>query len=587
MTTTDPVEALLGELVDDRYRLRRMIGRGGMGAVYEADAVRLGRLCAVKVLLPEYTRDETAMQRFRREALVASRVKHTHVVDIFDTGTTSAGLGYIAMELLHGESLGATLRREKRLPWPRARHIALQICRALAAAHARGVIHRDMKPDNCFRMSQDGDPDFIKILDFGIAKLMDTDGADLRLTASDSLIGTYSYMAYEQIKGLDPDHRVDIWAVGIILYVMLTGKLPFFGQNERQVFSAILLQEPTPIRDLLPGVDVPPELEAVVARALEKSRDARFPTVDALARALEDVGRPKSPAASVLHSVAATDFTPLDDDAQTLDRGLPARSPTRVAASAEPPGRPNSADIPEDTADSGRRALVPSTDPLVRGEVARAAESMGTAPARLPDLGAAEAEAAAPARIAPLVASSVFLTLALLAVVSALVSGSFLAEPPPTSASEQAPEPAQPPAASVPATALEQPKTVDAPVPPPATPTLPSAEADTRQSKTRSKRPAKRPAVDYKTAVFGELTKLCISKPIRDCFVDKQKQGEEMKVSFQIDPATGAVQPIFPLLQRNSGLAVCLESKMKTWRLPKAGPGEPPSTLSCTLNRQR
>ncbi|MFY0540411.1 protein kinase domain-containing protein [Nannocystis pusilla] len=106
------MEALLGELVDDRYRLRRMIGRGGMGAVYEADAVRLGRLCAVKVLLPEFTRDETAMQRFRREAQVASRVKHTHVVDIFDTGTTSASLGYIAMELLHGESLGTTLRRE-------------------------------------------------------------------------------------------------------------------------------------------------------------------------------------------------------------------------------------------------------------------------------------------------------------------------------------------------------------------------------------------------------------------------------------------------------------------------------------------
>ncbi|MFY0540410.1 serine/threonine protein kinase [Nannocystis pusilla] len=443
------------------------------------------------------------------------------------------------------------------------------------------MIHRDMKPDNCFRMSQDGDPDFIKILDFGIAKLIDTDGADLRLTASDSLIGTYSYMAYEQIKGLDPDHRVDIWAVGVILYFMLTGKLPFYGQNERQVFSAILLQEPTPIRDLLPGVDVPPELEAVVARALEKSRDARFPTIDALARALEDVGRAKFPAAQ---SIAATTTTPLDDEAQTLDRNLPARTPTRVAAPAEPPGRRSAADIPEDTADSGRRALVPSTDPLVRAELARAAESMGTAPARLPDLAAAEAEEAAPARIAPLVASSVVLTLALFAVLFALISGSFLAEPSPAPAPEQAPEPAQPPAASAPVTAPEQPKAVDAPVPTPPISTPPPAEADTRQSKMRGKKPTKRPAADTKSTAASELAKLCISKPIHDCFVEKQKQDEEMKVSFQLNPATGALQPIFPLLQRNTRLAVCLESKMKTWRLPKAGVGE---SLSCTLNRQR
>ena len=285
-------DPLIGQVIDDRYRILRGIGRGGMGVVYEAEATRLGkRLCAVKVLLPEFTRNETAVARFAREAQVAGRVKHPNVVEIFDTGTTREGLGYIAMELLRGESLDRTRRRDGALPWPRVQRIMLQICRALAAAHAEGIVHRDMKPENCFRCTRDDDDDFIKVLDFGIAKLTDPEENPEagRLTATNSVIGTYSYMAYEQIRGDEVDHRVDVWASGVILYELLTGQLPFRGNNQGQIWRAITEYDPAPMRNLAPHAGIPEALEAIVSQALARSLSERYPTIDAFARALAAV----------------------------------------------------------------------------------------------------------------------------------------------------------------------------------------------------------------------------------------------------------------------------------------------------------
>src|SRR5690606_920592 len=149
---------------------------------------------------------------------------------------------------------------------------------------------RDMKPENCFRIAQDGDPDLIKVLDFGIAKLTDAEGEDAaRLTATNSVIGTYAYMAYEQIAGLELDHRVDIWAVGVIVYELLTGALPFPGHNQGQLWAAIFQQPPIPMEIAAPGARIPKAVEAIVGRALEKQRDARYPTIDALAAALAGV----------------------------------------------------------------------------------------------------------------------------------------------------------------------------------------------------------------------------------------------------------------------------------------------------------
>ncbi len=283
-------DPLIGQVVDDRYRIRRAIGRGGMGVVYEAEATRLGdRLCAIKVLLPEFTNSSPAVARFAREAQVAARVKHPNVVEIFDTGTAK-GLGYIAMELLVGESLDRTLRRTGALPWPRAQHITLQICRALAAAHAAQVVHRDMKPENCFRCPREEDDDFIKVLDFGIAKLTEKeDGDSAHLTATNSVIGTYAYMAIEQIDGEVIDHRADVWAVGVILHELLTGQLPFRGKNQGQIWKAIHEHDPLPMRNLAPQMNIPQPAEAIVRQALARSLDDRYPTIDALARALAGV----------------------------------------------------------------------------------------------------------------------------------------------------------------------------------------------------------------------------------------------------------------------------------------------------------
>lgn len=306
--------SLEGEVLEGRYRIRERLGRGGMGAVYRAEHVSLGRECAVKVLLPKYTSHETAIKRFRREARAACRVNHDNVVEIYDTGQTEDGLGYIAMELLRGENLAATLRRERRLPWSRVKHIVLQICRALAAAHAQGIVHRDMKPDNCFRVNRHGDPDFIKILDFGIAKLTSSEQeGSTRLTASDSVVGTYSYMSYEQVCGLPCDHRIDIWATGVIVYELITGALPFRGINSGQIWAAIVQSEPIPMSSALPHAGIPAALDAVVLKALAKNPSQRFRTIVEFASALAEVpdedffeGSPNSAGTSPPYSSSGT-----------------------------------------------------------------------------------------------------------------------------------------------------------------------------------------------------------------------------------------------------------------------------------------
>ena len=285
----------LASILDDRYRLVRELGRGGMGVVYAAEATRLGdRPCAVKVLRPEFTHDAVAVARFRREAAVAARIKHPHVVEIFDTGTTASGLGYIAMELLTGETLAHTLRRAGRLPWTRVRRLLLQICGALAAAHAQQVVHRDMKPDNCLLLEPDDPAEIIKILDFGIAKR--TFDGDPRLTATDALVGTHAYMSCEQVRGEDIDPRTDVWSVGVILYELLTGLLPFRGRNAGQIWTAITHYDPEPLDSVAPDADIPPDVDAIVRRALARALPDRFPTIDALAQALAAV--PDDPAAA-------------------------------------------------------------------------------------------------------------------------------------------------------------------------------------------------------------------------------------------------------------------------------------------------
>lgn len=287
-----------GEVVGP-WRIVRELGRGGWGTVYAAEQVHGQGPAALKILSPEVCKHRTAIERFRREARATSAIGHPNVVEIHDTGELPDGSAYYAMELLTGESLAETLRREGRLPWSRVQHIALQLCGALAAAHAKGIVHRDLKPANCFRSTRGDDHDYIKLLDFGIAKILSGEIGDLAsLTNTGEFLGTTAFMAPEQVLGEKLDHRVDVHAMGVLMFLMLTGTLPFGGTVASQVVVAIVQNTAAPMLMVAPGAGISEAMEQIVARALAKEPRRRFQSVAELAAAIAAVK--DAPAATVM-----------------------------------------------------------------------------------------------------------------------------------------------------------------------------------------------------------------------------------------------------------------------------------------------
>jgi tRNA A-37 threonylcarbamoyl transferase component Bud32 len=279
-------DALFGQVLADRYRVLDLIGKGGMGKVYLAEHVALGKRVAVKVLNPAYTHRPDQVKRFLREAQAASTIGHENVIDVIDFGEMPNGSVFFAMEHLQGEDLGKLLKRGP-LQWSRARRILLQICRALQAAHARGIIHRDMKPENCFIIHRNGMRDFVKVLDFGIAKFLEENRqVSHTLTQAGALIGTPEYMAPEQVQGEPADVRMDIYALGCIMYQLLTGQLPFSDKTMFGVLSQQVNVRPVPPRQLTPEADIPPEVEAIILKAMEKERPNRFQSMAELIEAI-------------------------------------------------------------------------------------------------------------------------------------------------------------------------------------------------------------------------------------------------------------------------------------------------------------
>ena len=281
-------DGLFGQVLADRYRILDLIGKGGMGKVYLAEHVALGKKVAVKVLNPAYTNRPDQVKRFLREARAASTIGHENVIDITDVDEMPNGQVFFAMEHLQGEDLGKVLKKAGPIPWGRARRIILQICRALQAAHGKGIIHRDMKPENCFLIQRNGIRDFIKVLDFGIAKFLEEnrDGGSNPLTQIGALIGTPEYMAPEQIQGEPADLRMDIYAVGCIMYQLLTGNLPFTDKTMYGVLSQQVNARPIPPRQLAPDADIPPEVEAIILRAMEKDKTLRYQSMGELIEAI-------------------------------------------------------------------------------------------------------------------------------------------------------------------------------------------------------------------------------------------------------------------------------------------------------------
>jgi serine/threonine-protein kinase len=286
-----PGDPLIGKVIVDRYLVQKKLGEGGMGAVYLAVHTLLEKQVALKVLHGEFARKPDLVERFMQEAKAASRIRHENVIDISDFGVTPDGFVFFAMELLQGHDLHEEITRARLagqcLPWARSRKIFLQICDALAAAHAQNIVHRDLKPENIYLIDFLGSKDFVKLLDFGIAKLTEVSEGDRKLTRTGMLFGTPEYMSPEQARGDSVDHRVDVYAMGCILYQLITGRVPFEAENFMGILSRHLMEAPAPIPDaMFSAIGASPELAGIVMKALAKDRMQRWQSISEMANAV-------------------------------------------------------------------------------------------------------------------------------------------------------------------------------------------------------------------------------------------------------------------------------------------------------------
>ena len=276
--TGDP---LIGTILGDTYEVQRRLGEGGMGRVYEARHVRLGRRYAIKIMHQMFAADRDALARFRREAIAASTIASPHVAQVFDVNATRDGQPYLVYELIDGEDLGTLLDRDGALSIARATRIARQVASGLLAAHTTGVVHRDLKPENVMLVKTTDGSDFAKLLDFGIAKVQQED----KLTRTGAVLGTPAYMAPEQARGGSTiDHRCDIYALGAMLYRAVTGRPAFSGEDAGRTLTSVIWDEPARPKTL--RRDLPDALELVIQRAMAKDPDKRFSSMAELDAAL-------------------------------------------------------------------------------------------------------------------------------------------------------------------------------------------------------------------------------------------------------------------------------------------------------------
>jgi serine/threonine protein kinase len=280
-------DALVGRTIGGRYRIVGTVGFGGMGRVYDAVQAPLDRHVAIKVLLGGHAHDAAFRRRFMLEAAVTSKLTHPNTVTLFDYGETD-GIYFIAMELLKGRTLSDVVRQEGALSQERAIHIAQQVCRSLSEAHSQGVIHRDLKPANVMLLSQRHELDFAKVLDFGLVKFF-TDSGDGGQTHQGTFVGTPHYVSPEQARDEQPDPRSDVYSLGILLYLMLTGQVPFHASSAVEVLVKQLNDKPVTPRERRPDLNIDPNLEALVLKCLAKQRDERVQSMDELLASLTQV----------------------------------------------------------------------------------------------------------------------------------------------------------------------------------------------------------------------------------------------------------------------------------------------------------
>ncbi|RYZ61861.1 MAG: serine/threonine protein kinase, partial [Proteobacteria bacterium] len=284
-SSTDPrtPEQVVGNLLDGRFHVEGILGEGGMGSVYAGRDTVDGRQVAIKVLRSDFLSDSEIVQRFLNEAQAAAQIGSPHICDVFGIGTAPNGAAYFVMEFLDGVSLAGLLERERVLSVRRILRLGHQIATGLAAAHAAGIVHRDLKPDNIMVVARPENPEFAKILDFGVAKI---GSSHSKLTRVGSVFGTPQYMSPEQAAGTPVDLRADVYSLGILLYEMAAGRVPFDDENMMNVLTHQMFREPRAVRDASPQV-IPAELDALVRKCLQKDPKHRFASMHELAAEME------------------------------------------------------------------------------------------------------------------------------------------------------------------------------------------------------------------------------------------------------------------------------------------------------------
>jgi len=288
LSPSPDAEISIGSVLDGRYRIDSVLGTGGMGRVYRGEHTGIGRAVAIKVLHADLNRNREAAQRFQREALASGRLDHPNIVGVSDFGILDAGPCYLVMEALEGESLGARLEREQRIPWHAAVEILRGVLHGLRHAHDRGVVHRDIKPDNVFLARKDGEV-IVKILDFGIAKLYAGSPDDPASTRAGLTVGTPAYLSPEQAVGGEIKPASDLYSATILLFEMITGRAPFEDKDPLAMLGAHVSREPPRIADLAPELEIPPALEDVIRHGLVKAQADRFTSANEYLTALDGV----------------------------------------------------------------------------------------------------------------------------------------------------------------------------------------------------------------------------------------------------------------------------------------------------------
>ncbi|HEY0191103.1 MAG TPA: serine/threonine-protein kinase [Kofleriaceae bacterium] len=317
-TVVERRDPLIGTVLDKRFRIDSQIAAGGFGAIYRATDVQSDAEIALKILLPQLARDPSVVARFRREGKTLANLRDPHTITAYELGEAPDGTLYIVMELLHGESLYHRYKTRGPLPWRQVIHIARGVCSSLAEAHAAGVVHRDLKPANIHLEDRDGDPDFVKVLDFGIAKIVQGNEYDrTELTQAGTMIGTVDYMSPEQMVGGEMTPASDVYTLGVVLYEMIAGRTPFAGATTATaILASVLTQTPVPLGR---HADVPARLERIIARCLEREAKVRYLDVmdlaDELAEVAGDSTTHRRPYATPAHRDTRADLRDAADSA--------------------------------------------------------------------------------------------------------------------------------------------------------------------------------------------------------------------------------------------------------------------------------